>query len=324
MTESHYNAAVVVCTLNPDQRLLERCLEGITAQILREGLRIQLILVDNNSRPEVLFPTTVKVPANFDLYVRREKRQGLVFARMCGISALRAPIAIFVDDDNILAPDYVQNVIDIFSSNSRLGAIGGRTHLETTTQPSRRKAPFLAYLGVRDYGDQPLESCEDKWGPWEPIGAGMAVRAEVARAFANFVNDTHHASKLGRTGTSLNSCEDSLMARLAARQGYMNAYRPELALIHVISVYRLRWRYLLRLLFALGRSSVTLETVLNGTKGLDQFHSGSARLLGTLVYRVSSCGVAGVCQWAWDLGAYVEARSLRKGRSASQGEEAAQ
>ena len=71
------------------------------------------------------------------------------------------------------------------------------------------------FLGVRDYGPNPITSTNRQWGEWEPIGAGMVCRREVAGHFAGLARTLPLAARLGRTGAGMMSGEDTLLAQCA-------------------------------------------------------------------------------------------------------------
>lgn len=80
--------SIIICTYNPDERLLKRCLSAIT-QLDISGLRAEVILVDNNSTEPLSGLSYIK-----DFLTKKKetkfievKEQGLSYARMGGIAA---------------------------------------------------------------------------------------------------------------------------------------------------------------------------------------------------------------------------------------------
>ena len=70
----------------------------------------------------------LKVPEGLEKRVRlvREEAPGLARARVRGIREGRGEILIFVDDDTVLAPNYLQEARRILRERPYLGAIGGQ------------------------------------------------------------------------------------------------------------------------------------------------------------------------------------------------------
>jgi hypothetical protein len=199
-----------------------------------------------------------------------------------------------------LDANYLENALDIAETQPEIGLFGGvsRGRLEGNVPQWKRK--LLPYLGVRDDGNEAITSFESHWGPWEPIGAGMVARRDVAEFYIEFVENNPMSGGLGRQGQSLFSCEDSLFARIANQKGYACSYQPRLSLEHYISEGRLRTSYLFRLIRDLGRSYVRLEYVLGRGHALQQ--CSFSELMARLVFQASREGIPGIFRWAWNLG----------------------
>jgi len=298
--------AIVLCTYNPDRALLRDVLKSLADQSGAVDGRYELIVVDNNSSP----PLVEDELSAGALRVRRvlEPRQGLIFARLAGIRATRAPLICFVDDDNLLAPDYLETALKIAREHPSVGAFGGITRAPDYLKVPRWKVGLLPFLGIRDHGPDPIVCGEDRWGPWEPIGAGMVVLREVGEAFIVVVEGDAVASSLGRRGCNLASCEDSLLARTATRNGFACGYFPALVLEHRIAQRRVNTRYLATLLYHMGRSAVRLERALGNAIPRQNALGGSVELAKRLVYRVLTDGRTGLVRWLWDVGHFRESR----------------
>ena len=191
--------SVILCTYNPRPDLFAEVLAALAGQTL-PAKRFELVVVDNNSTPPVDVPVQP-----FATRIVREPNLGLNYARRTGIQHARADLLIFVDDDNLLDPDYLQTALALSQSHPHLGAYGGltRPRLEIPHPLPRWKRRLLDKLGVRDNGPAPLTSSVDKWGPWEPIGAGLVLRRPVADHFLHLMQTSPHAPRLDRSGPGL-------------------------------------------------------------------------------------------------------------------------
>lgn len=252
--------SLIMCTYNPRRDLLEEALGAAGAQSLaREDY--ELIVVDNNSHPP-LEEAELSRLARRPVMAIREPRQGLVFARVAGLRAARGWLVVFVDDDNILCPDYLEHALRIAHHEPKLGCYGGIAQPRLERPAGRVARAYLAHLGVKYAGLVPITGSGAAWGHWEPIGAGLALRRPVGLAYCDVVTQDERAQALGRAGSGLMSGEDSLFSRLADALGYKVAYRPELKLSHVIGPRRLRLGYIFKLLYGQGRSHVVLESLM--------------------------------------------------------------
>ena len=255
--------SVVVCTYNPRPDLLARSLRSLSTQTLPPEA-YELVVVDNNS-PTPLRTDVCERLALRDVRVVREPRQGLTYARVAGIQATSAPVICFVDDDNELAPDYLEKVLEIEAAEPELGVWGGMFHGALEARVGNVKREWLPHLGVREAGPAPLTGTGNSWGMHEPIGAGICVRRPVAGGYVAFVESEGEAGALGRKGKALLSGEDALISRIAFRLDFTVGYRPQLHLNHHITAPRLKLRYLARLMHGHGRSYVVLQRLCGET-----------------------------------------------------------
>lgn len=254
--------SIAICTHNPDPSLFERVLGAIAAQTERA---FEVLVVDNASIPplteHVLDPLRSR---GISARLVQEDRPGLVHARLRAIDATTSEWMLCVDDDNVLASDYVAQGFAFIRAHPEVAAFGGKLELPETMRPSRTLKPFLPYLAVRDVGDRPLMGLSDKWEIWEPPAAGAFVARAVLEDFAAFVRTHARAMTLGRGPASFASCEDSLLMHSAYRLGRPTAYNPNLRLQHHIDPRRLSPTYLLKLMEGYGRSHVVLDRLIRG------------------------------------------------------------
>lgn len=253
--------SVVVCTHNPREAYLRRTLEAIQMQTLPKD-QWEFLLIDNASREEL--------SAQWDLSWHpgarhvRENRLGLTAARLRGIEESKAELLIFVDDDNVLNPEYLENAWAIAEEWKILGAWGGRIDPEFETPAPAWTEPFLDVLAIRPV-TQELWSNDPNHGPTHPWGAGMCVRKEVAEAFSRNLSSDPLRRNLGRIGTGLGSCEDVDLVLTCPEVGLGFGLFPRLRLLHLIPSGRLDEDYLMRLCEGLTASA----TILRAVRGLE-------------------------------------------------------
>lgn len=137
---------VIIPTHNPRLVLLDEVLQALRAQSLCLA-DWELLLIDNASDSS-LSQQLVSWHAN--ARVVRALRLGLTHARLCGIREACAPLLVWVDDDNILFSDYLQEAKDSFASHPDLGAAGGpaRPRYEVSPPPwfTEHLAPWDAAI----------------------------------------------------------------------------------------------------------------------------------------------------------------------------------
>jgi hypothetical protein len=167
-----------------------------------------------------------------------------------------------VDDDNVLAPDYLAHVVRLFAKHPRLGAIGGKSLPDFEVEPSEWLREFLPLLALRDLGDRPCiaDGLRSPGAPRNrypaeaaPIGAGMAIRREVA---AQWLAGGSDSILCDRKGKELTSGGDNDIVFTVLKHGWAVGYFPELVLTHLIPASRLEPDYLARLNHGIQKSWV--------------------------------------------------------------------
>lgn len=241
--------SLVICTHNPRADCLAETLASVRAQRVDPALAWELLVVDNAS-PKPL-AKTLDLSWHPNARVVRENKLGLIHARLRSYREARGEIILYVDDDNVLDPGYVREVLDAFAASDRLGAIGGRVL-------PRYEAPLPKWfegtglsLACRDLGDAPQvagwsDDASRTYPECAPIGAGMAIRREAYGHYVEAASRDPVRLALGRKGTDLASGEDNDMILTLLGHGWLVAYSPRLRIEHIIPAARLSEAYLAR------------------------------------------------------------------------------
>lgn len=236
--------SVILCTRNPDAVRLRRTLEGLRAQDLAQD-HWELLLVDNGSTPPL--HTSVDASWHSQMRLLTEPRTGLAYARHTGLMAAQGELIVYVDDDNILAVDYLRQVIRIAAERPWLGAWGGQNLGEFETEPEAWMRPYLWTLALRACEREVWSNYPNASGPTLPVGAGMVTRRRVVMHYLKKCEEDPAHLEFGRRGTALTGGEDIDLALTAMDLGMGCGIFPELKLIHLIPAGRLQVDYLARL-----------------------------------------------------------------------------
>ncbi|PTR01275.1 GT2 family glycosyltransferase [Mucilaginibacter yixingensis] len=234
--------SVIIPTYNPDADILGQTLQALKVQSLPSS-EWELIIIDNNSTP------AVKVDLQWHPHatIVKEPNQGLTYARIKGFEEAKGDVVVMVDDDNILAADYLQHALQLLENRPALGAAGGKSLPEFKAEPPVWIKDFYGNLALRDLGNEAVT------GKWEgcypgfaPIGAGMIIRKT---ALKNYIRHINEGARLisDRQGQSLGSGGDNDMVLNILKDGWEIGYFPQLVLHHIIPANRLEYRYLARL-----------------------------------------------------------------------------
>ncbi len=247
--------SVLVCSHNPKAAYLRRALEALRAQTLPPE-HWELLVIDSAS-DETLAErfTLVWHPQAKHL---REEEPGKARAFLRGLAASAAPLLVIVDDDNVLASDYLEQAIAIGRANPTLGAWGGNVTLQFEEPPpewTRHYWPFLAQQSVA--ADAMV--CNRELSQPLPVGAGCCVRKEVAQHYAAQLAGSPRQQALGPKGKALMRGEDADLVLTACDMGLARGLFKSLHLTHLIPPERLREEYLTRLVEGIQFSSYILE-----------------------------------------------------------------
>jgi glycosyltransferase involved in cell wall biosynthesis len=247
----HPTVSAIVCTHNPDRALLQRCLDHLRRQNLPSG-GAEVVIIDNASSPPLsgdeLGLTTFPCPAR----LVREESLGLSHARQRGAAEANGDVVVYVDDDNLLAPDFLDQTARFFAAHPKAGAAGGRIHALSDAALPPWFPAIAGHLAIRDWGGEPR--CFSSDSPEAPTGAGLAVRRKVL--LAAFEHPLVLADRRGRKLSSGGDTEICYRVRLA---GWELWYAPALQLAHVLPARRLELDYLEGLSYQFGVSIPCLE-----------------------------------------------------------------
>ena len=176
----------------------------------------------------------------------REDKVGLTHARLRGIAEAKGELLVFIDDDNLLAPDYFERCWQIARDWPQLGAWGGSVAGEFEVPPPDWIKRFLPGMVVMEI-DRDYWSNMAVWSAAIPFGAGMCVRIGLAHIYAEGVRKDPLRQQLGRTGSNMTASEDVDLAFTVIDQGFGTARFKDLKITHLIPKERLTEDYVVRL-----------------------------------------------------------------------------
>lgn len=231
--------SVITCTYNPRPDYLARTVAALRAQTLSMA-DWEYLVIDNNSSQSLSIDLSWHPAAR----LLSEPKPGKVHALLRAIAEAQGELLVIVDDDNVLASDYLEKVLHIARTKPFLGVWGGQIVPEFEVPPPDWAQPYLSHLTLKS---SPREEWSNLHSGAAPAGAGMCLRKTVAHQFT--VNLTEHPERLqlGRTGSSVITGEDWEMALSACDLGLGMSHQPQLSLTHLINRHRLEMNYLLHL-----------------------------------------------------------------------------
>jgi hypothetical protein len=249
--------SVIICTHNPRRDYLDRTIAALMGQTLLSEQWEMLVIDNGSTEPLASYLDLRRHP---QARIVREEKLGLTPARLRGIRESTGELLVFVDDDNLLAPDYLAAAERIAEEWPKLGAWGGQIIPVCDTEPPEE-------LRDRVYGSFGRILKQETWTnvgkgmettPW---GAGMVVRRVVADHYAKLVESDPARSSLDRIGESLSSCGDVDLAWSSHTVSLGTGMFPVLKLDHLVPPQRMTLEYLLKLTEAVCFSSQLLNLV---------------------------------------------------------------
>lgn len=234
--------SVILCAHNPRDAFLKRVLAGLRAQTLPYD-QWELLLVDNGSQS----PLSGRIDLSWHPRARhvREEELGLTPARLRGIRESVAEILVFVDDDTVLAVDYLEQAMKIGAEWPFVGSWGGSISPEF-------EVPLPAWVGDQIWRLTVTQVTEDIWGnsresfATHPCGAGMCFRRSVGQAYLSRCQSSGQNVISDRKGGNLSGYGDMDLNHSAIDLGLGTGRTPRLQLTHLIPGTRLTVDYFVR------------------------------------------------------------------------------
>lgn len=237
--------SVIICTYNRSDSL-RRTLEHISKMNVPDRLKLELLLVDNNSKDD-----TREVVENFienswlNCRYIYEKKQGLSHARNSGISEAKGEIIVFTDDDVIVDKNWICMIHEAFNNNNDVACIGGRIlPVWETPCPKWLGGELLNILALCDLGDETKILSEPKvWG------ANLSFKSSIIRKYGFF------NTKIGHKGGKLYGGEETKYLQTLIDAGEKIIYFPGALVYHCVSKSRLEKKYFRKWYFDTGEMS---------------------------------------------------------------------
>jgi glycosyltransferase involved in cell wall biosynthesis len=252
----HPRISVITCSHDPRQDYLDRVVEALQGQTI-ERSEWEFLLIDSGSH----FSLSSRIDLSWHPRARtlREEESGLTRARLRGIAEAKGDLLIFVDDDNVLDPDFLEQALHIFNTRPDIGSWSGASRPgfdEPAPSWTRRHWGNLVIREVpRDMWSN-LPMLPDTM----PCGAGLCVRRAVADHYLRLHREGKRQFALDRDGASLLSGGDNDLAACACDIGMGVGIFSSLRLTHLIPANRLRESYLVSLAENIALSSVILRS----------------------------------------------------------------
>lgn len=251
--------SVIICTYNPAESIFTKCLAAISAAADRFA-PLEIIIIDNNSSIQLEESEYIGVFLEKHINARmlRETSPGLTKARLRGIQEARGDLFIFIDDDNLIDPDYFVEAQRIKIDYEFIGAYSGKIVLSYDTPPPVWTKKFWGLLVHRDFKGSFWSNIYFEQNSM-PCGAGLCIRKEVAQYYLSLHNNGKREFILDRAKQGFLSGGDNDIAMCAIDVGLGMGIFDSLKMQHFTPSNRFSLQYLEKLAYGIYYSEVILR-----------------------------------------------------------------
>ncbi len=248
--------SIVTCTRDPAPDSLRRVLVGIEALRVPAGWSREFILVDSASRHPLAARAELQVFTQREPWARivRCDEPGLATARRAGIAASTGDPLVWLDDDNVPDPAYLEHAVATAAAHADVSVWGaGTIDVEFTGPvPAWVEREMRPMFQQRAHGRDEF-GASTHWAPYFPVGSGLVTRRHAAERWSAATTSGRY-SLTGRRGDALAAGDDAQIIFGAVAAGERVGVVARQALRHLIPPSRCTGEYLARMEFGISAS----------------------------------------------------------------------
>jgi glycosyltransferase involved in cell wall biosynthesis len=261
------HVSVVIATRNRSV-LLARTLRAVAAQRW-PAEQMDVIVADNGSTDDTRAVVEQCAAAGMPVRYVYVVEPGKSYAVNVALRLTRGELIAFTDDDVQPDPEWLAGLVRAVEETAA-DYVAGRILAFWEAPPPAWMSPSLyGVLAIPDNGTQRLSITADGSTRVMPIGANMAVRADVIARLGGLRTD------LGKLDGSLRTGEDHEFFLRLVHAGCRGTYEPSAVVHHLVPATRLTRSYFRRWLWQNGHDVACLER---------SYATAAARLLGVPRY----------------------------------------
>jgi glycosyltransferase involved in cell wall biosynthesis len=244
---------IIICCYNGEKRL-SKVMDKVYAQRELEQHVYEIIVVDNHSVDATKDIIYQYIDLNLRVSIRYlyEEKPGLSNARKKGVDACTTKWIAFLDDDNLVEEDWIQQVAKYIQEKPNVGVFNGAvipyTPFNMSVAEEQRLKASLKVLACTHFNLKELK--KKPVTPFRnPVGAGMVILTAPLKE----LSERGWLNSAGRTKDKLTSGEDGEMAFFVKNTGYDFGFCSDAVLYHEMSRERLDDAYLNKMWYEIGR-----------------------------------------------------------------------
>ena len=120
-----YGVSIIITSYNLGTYLQET-VDSVLKQTYQQ---LEIIIVDDGSQDSCTIELLEQLSKKNDLKIIRIQNSGVSVARNIGVNAATGKFLVFLDGDDLLSPDFVEECISVYKKNPEAGMVYGVTRL---------------------------------------------------------------------------------------------------------------------------------------------------------------------------------------------------
>ncbi len=239
--------SVIVSTYNRKD-LIKQCIESIINQLYPK-YRYEILIIEGGSTDgtQDIINELSKITL-YNLRLIKQIGEGLSNARNLGIKESKGDIIVFIDDDALASPHWLQDYSSIYEMFPDIAAAGGRIepvfHMDKPKWLSDDLLVALGYLNLSDR--ETVLSYPD-----HPFGGNFSVKREQFMSLGGFIEEFKNCNE-----------EKAFFFKLYLN-GYKVGYSPKALVYHHIPTLKLRRIFFIKRGIKQGISNIRVTSKFN-------------------------------------------------------------
>lgn len=250
---------IAVCTYNGEKRL-KSTLSHILSQQVSPEISWELLVVNNASTDGTIEFIQEFWPANLvhKLRILNEDRPGAAYARKRAMEEARYSYLTYVDDDNWISSNWLEEVFNIFEKYPQVALISCPSYGYFETDPPAYLDGLKGWLALGNQSEYEGILTNKVTVYWT---AGLSIRLE---AYEPIREAKLSFCLTGRQGNKITGGEDHELCLMMALLGWDAYYSRKIWFTHYIPASRMQVNYLKKLIVCGSRSKPILDIYKSG------------------------------------------------------------
>jgi glycosyltransferase involved in cell wall biosynthesis len=253
------DVSIIVCTYNREI-ILPNFLKRLEFQILSSNLKVEVIIVDNNSTDNThSVLTNYASESQLNISILKEMRQGANYARNAGINNAVSNRLVFIDDDVDFSENWLLDYVSYMTLHSECRVVSGKIIPKfSTSKPNWLEDNMLCLYGLQDYGNSP----KNIEFPEFPVEMNMAINKSVFEEYGGF------STEFSRDDKTLMSNDGKYFFYQLSQHNETVTYIPNALLYHLIPESRITPSWIIRRSYWQGVSDIAFQQLICKEKSL--------------------------------------------------------